>query len=287
MGWFLNLIRPKIRTRKTLNIPADLWRNCPNCGEMVYVQQLEQALYVCPKCSYHERIGAKIRIEQLADSAPEYLNLPALEDDPIIFQDSKSYKDRLKEVRKKLDCDCLVAEITIHSEPVVVFAMDFGFIGGSMGSFVGTAFLKAAQLAIQKNKPLIAICTSGGARMQEGIISLMQMPKTVLACEMMAQKRVPYITVLSDPTTGGVVASFAMLGDVTLAEPNALIGFTGPRVIEETMHIKLPSEFQRAEFQLKHGFVDEIVHRSKLKEKLARIVRILTHKQKSIGNSEH
>lgn len=278
MGWFINLVKPKIQSNSESNTPANLWHSCPSCSEMVYKKEWESSLYVCPKCDFHERLSAEKRINMLSDVKPKIIKLPMFKDDPISFKDTQTYKDRLKDARKKTGMHdaALVAEISLDGNKAIIFVMDFNFIGGSMGEYVGSAFLQAAQEAISKNIPLIAVTASGGARMQEGILSLMQMPKTVLACEMLREADVPYIVVHSDPTTGGVIASFAMLGDVTLAEPDALIGFTGPRVIEETMQIKLEEGFQRAKFQLEHGFIDNVVHRTELKRELTKILDLFS-----------
>jgi acetyl-CoA carboxylase carboxyl transferase subunit beta len=280
MGWFLNLVKPKIQLNNESNIPNNLWKGCPQCSEMVFGKEWEAALCVCPKCGFHERIGSRKRIEMLSCTKPKFIPLQSVQDDVLAFKDIITYKDRLKEARAKTGTQdaVLAAEITIEGSKAICFAMDFNFIGGSMGVYVGSAFLQSVELAVKKNLPFIAITASGGARMQEGLFSLMQMPKTILACEILQNRGAPYIVVLTDPTTGGVMASFAMLGDITLAEPNALIGFTGPRVIEETMQIKLDAGFQRSEFQLKHGFIDNIVHRADLKAELAKILQVLCKK---------
>lgn len=278
MGWFLKLVKPKIKsTSKDYVIPENLWKSCPVCTEMIFSKEWEAAQYVCPNCNFHERISARKRIELISDAAPKWLKLPIIKDDPILFNGPIKYSDKLKDERKKTKEHeaALAAETLINGKKAIVFAMDFNFIGGSMGRFVGSAFEKSVAVAIEKKLPLIAFTASGGARMQEGIYSLMQMPKTVLACEQLKASELPYIVVLTDPTTGGVIASFASLGDITLAEPNALIGFTGPRIIEETMQIKLDPDFQKSEFQIKHGFVDHIVMRADLKVKLAQIISIL------------
>lgn len=283
MGWFLNLVKPKIQSNSESNIPSNLWNQCPSCSEMIFAKEWEAAYCVCPKCNYHARISAKMRIDLLVDSK-KMIELPIVKDDPIGFKDTILYKDRLKEARRKTGMTdaILAAEVTMEGHKAIFFVMDFNFIGGSMGAAVGSAFLKCAELALAKDLPLVAITASGGARMQEGMISLMQMPKTTYACELLRERKVPYIVVLTDPTTGGVMASFASLGDVTLAEPNALIGFTGPRVIEETMQIKLEPDFQRSEFHLKHGFIDAIVQRSDLKKELVNIIDILTKNKDKI-----
>lgn len=285
MGWFLNLVKPRIQSNSESNIPSNLWTQCPSCSEMIFGKEWETALCVCPKCNYHSRIGAKVRLDLLADSY-KMIDLPVLKDDPINFKDSQFYKDRIRDARAKTGMNdaILAAEVVMDGHKAVVFIMDFGFIGGSMGAAVGAAFLKCVEYAVAKNIPLIAITASGGARMQEGMISLMQMPKTVYAREILRQREIPYLVVLTDPTTGGVMASFASLGDITLAEPNALIGFTGPRVIEETMQIKLEPGFQKSEFHLKHGFIDAIVQRSELKETLVNILDLLTINKKHKNN---
>ena len=283
MGWFLNLVRPKVKSINDSAMPENLWQACKSCNEMIFMKEWDASLWVCPSCGFHERIGAKKRIEILADGNNiDWINLSFGKDDPLKFEDSRSYKDRLKEAREKtgLKDAVLGATLKFGENKAVVFAMDFSFIGGSMGANVGAAFEKCVKTALSKNIPLVAVTASGGARMQEGLISLMQMPKTAMACQLMRDRGIPYIVILTDPTTGGVIASFAMLGDITIAEPNALLGFTGPRVIEQTMGIKLPEGFQRSEFQLKHGFVDYIVHRSELNQELEKIIKILNHKRK-------
>lgn len=228
MGWFLNVVKPKIQSNVESNTPANLWHSCPQCNEMVFMKEWEAALCVCPKCNYHARISATERLSMLSDIKPRMINLPKFKDDPLNFKDTQAYKDRLKDARSKTQTHdaVLAAEVSLDGNKAIVFVMDFNFIGGSMGEYVGSAFAQCVQIAVAKNIPLIAVTASGGARMQEGIISLMQMPKTVLACETMRENDVPYIVVLTDPTTGGVIASFAMLGDITLAEPGALIGST-------------------------------------------------------------
>jgi acetyl-CoA carboxylase carboxyl transferase subunit beta len=282
MGWFLNLVRPKIRSNNDSAIPENLWKSCSACNEIVFIKEWESSLYVCPACNFHERIGAKLRIEMLSHGKPDWINLPIMKDDPLKFKDQKSYKDRLRDARAHTDLKdaVLAAQIKLNGNSAIVLAMDFGFIGGSMGANVGAAFAKCAEIAATKKIPLIAVTASGGARMQEGVISLMQMPKTAMACNFLKERGVPYIVVLTDPTTGGVLASFAMLGDITIAEPNALLGFTGPRVIEETMGIKLEPGFQKSEFQFKHGFIDCVVKRSDLKYELGKIIGIFNAKKR-------
>lgn len=283
MGWFLNLVRPQIKSNQDSAIPENLWKSCPKCAEMIFIREWEVAYCVCPKCGFHDKLDAISRVSLLSDTSPNWIDLPQTPDDPLKFEDQKLYKDRLRDARLKTGLrDAVVAaEISIKNQEVILFVMDFNFIGGSMGTYVGAAFSKSVERAILKDIPLVVVSASGGARMQEGIYSLMQMPRTTLGCEMLRERGVPYIVVLSNPTTGGVIASFAMLGDVILAEPGALIGFTGPRVIEETMGITLPPEFQKSEFQLAHGFIDCIIHRADLKNELAKIISILNSENRS------
>lgn len=281
MGWFLNLVRPKIKSKQDSAIPENLWKVCPQCSEMIFMKEWESSLFVCSKCNFHDKMDAISRIHMISDSLPKWITPPNVKDDPIKFIDQKSYKDRLKEARLKTgQKDASIgAECIIEGNPATVFAMDFSFIGGSMGTHVGATFIKCIEHSISKNIPLVAITASGGARMQEGILSLMQMPKTVMGRQELSERGIPYIVILTNPTTGGVIASFAMLGDITIAEPGALIGFTGPRVIEETMGIKLPKDFQSAEFQKDHGFVDCIIPRNELKKELGKAISLLAPKK--------
>lgn len=285
MSWFINFKKPKIKSNVESSVPHNLWKTCKLCHEMIFLETWEKDLYVCPNCNFHERIDAFKRLEILSDKPFELIDIPATKDDPINFKCLETYKNKLKKNRSKNQSKeaAIAAKITINKNDIIAFSMDFNFIGGSMGSYVGNCFVKAAQTAVKEKLPFIAITSSGGARMQEGIISLMQMPKTILACNMLKEHKIPYIVIFTDPTTGGVLASFASLADITLAEPNALIGFTGPRVIEETMQIKLTKDFQKSEFHLKYGFIDDIVERKNLKNEISKIINILYKK----GNKEN
>jgi acetyl-CoA carboxylase carboxyl transferase subunit beta len=280
MNWLTNFVRPKIKGlmgSKTASSDT-LWRKCPGCGEMIFHRDLVAAQYVCPQCGHHMRIGTKERFAALFDGGiHERLPAPEVPQDPLKFRDDKRYTDRLKENRVKArQTDALVAARgLLDGIPVVLAVQSFGFMGGSLGLATGAALVAAMRSAIAERRPFILVASSGGARMQEGILSLMQMPRTTIGVDMLNEARLPYIVVLTDPTTGGVSASYAMLGDVQIAEPGALIGFSGPRVIEQTIRERLPEGFQRAEYLLEHGMIDMIVHRRELKETLARLIRIL------------
>ncbi|MGE0409217.1 MAG: acetyl-CoA carboxylase, carboxyltransferase subunit beta [Amphiplicatus sp.] len=281
MSWLSNLTPPGVKNIfKRQDSNADtLWEKCSGCGEMIFHRDLEAAQRVCPSCGHHMRISTNERLKTLFDGgAYEKIELPEPVADPLKFRDEKKYVDRLKEYRKKTGRgDAIeVAAGAIESLPVVVAVQDFDFMGGSMGMAIGEAMLKAAEEAVRRGRPLIVFTASGGARMQEGVLALMQMPRTTIAVQMMREARLPYIVVLTHPTTGGVTASFAMLGDVQLAEPGALVGFAGPRVIEQTIRETLPEGFQRAEFLRDKGMVDLVVHRHELRGALARILRVLT-----------
>jgi acetyl-CoA carboxylase carboxyl transferase subunit beta len=285
MSWLTNFVLPKIRAVVTpkREVPDNLWDKCPKCEQMLFHRELEQNLFVCHNCGYHMRLDPARRMKLLFDDG-EYakIELPKTIQDPLKFRDRKRYTDRLKESQAKQGpgSDALVvAHGKIGGHPAVVAAFDFGFMGGSMGIAVGEGLVAAARLAVLQEAPLVVVPASGGARMQEGILSLMQMPRSVLAVEEVKEAGLPYIVLLTDPTTGGVSASFAMLGDVTLAEPDAVIGFAGQRVIEETIREKLPEGFQRSEYLLEHGMVDIVVHRKELRETLARIVDLLRRRQ--------
>ena len=281
MNWISNFVRPKIRALVHREVPENLWRKCTSCAQMIFHRELEANLLVCPHCGHHMRIGAKERLKMLFDEGDyQTIELPETPFDPLKFRDRKRYSERLKEAQAKTDIKeaILVAHGNMGGAPVVIAAFDFSFMGGSMGMTVGEALLAAANLAVLQAAPLITIPASGGARMQEGILSLMQMPRTVIAVEQVKEAGLPYIVLLSDPTTGGVSASFAMLGDIALAEPGAIIGFAGQRVIEETIRETLPEGFQRAEYLLEHGMVDMVVHRRELRETLIRLLRLLREK---------
>ena len=278
MNWLTNFVKPKIQALIQRNdIPDNLWTKCPNCEHMLFHRDLQDNLYVCHHCQHHMRIDVVHRLESLFDEKSyTLLDVPKVIADPLKFKDSKRYVDRLKEYRQKTNRtdSVLVAYGQISRIPSVIAAFDFNFMGGSMGLAAGEALVTASDYAVKTRSPLIAISASGGARMQEGILSLMQMPRTIIAAQRVKEAGLPYITLLTDPTTGGVTASFAMLGDVAIAEPGCLIGFAGARVIEETIRQKLPEEFQTAEYLLAHGMVDMVVHRSEMKKTLG---QLLTH----------
>jgi acetyl-CoA carboxylase carboxyl transferase subunit beta len=279
MNWITNFVRPRIKGlmgSKTASTD-NLWRKCNGCGEMVFHRDLVAAQNVCPQCGHHMRIGAKERFAGLFDGAHERLTSPDVPQDPLKFRDDKRYADRLKEYRHKTSqTDALTAARgTLDGLPVLIAVQSFDFMGGSLGLATGAALVAAMRTAVSEHRPFILIVSSGGARMQEGILSLMQMPRTTVGVNMLNEAKLPYIVVLTDPTTGGVSASYAMLGDVQIAEPGALIGFSGPRVIEQTIRERLPEGFQRAEYLLDHGMIDMIVHRKDMKETLARIIRLL------------
>ena len=280
MSWLTNFVRPKIRAlvRKT-EVPDNLWDTCPACGKMIFHRDLEANQRVCTHCGHLMRLPAKRRLETLFDDgAYARIELPKTIQDPLKFRDQKKYADRLKAAREKTgEQDAiLVAHGRIGGAPAVIAAFDFEFQGGSMGVAVGEALLAAARLAVLQQAALIVVPASGGARMQEGILSLMQLPRTVIAAEEVKEAGLPYIVLLTDPTTGGVSASFAMLGDVAIAEPGATIGFAGARVIEETIREKLPAGFQKAEYLLDHGMVDMVVHRHDLRATIGKLLGLLT-----------
>jgi acetyl-CoA carboxylase carboxyl transferase subunit beta len=276
MSWLEKLVPSRIKTRRrTRSVPEGLWSKCPGCDSVLYRAEVERNVYVCPKCSHHMRIGARLRLELFLDPGTIEEVAANLEpQDPLKFRDSKRYRDRLLQAQKTTgEQDALVvARGRLKGREIVVAAFEFKFLGGSMGSVVGERFRRAVRLAIQDNLPLVCFSASGGARMQEALFSLMQMAKTSAALARMGEERVPYISVLTDPTTGGVTASFAMLGDVILAEPGALIGFAGPRVIEQTIRQELPEGFQRAEKVRDCGFVDRVVPRSELRSEISSII---------------
>jgi acetyl-CoA carboxylase carboxyl transferase subunit beta len=284
MSWLTNFVRPKIRAlvRKT-DVPENLWDKCPGCGQMIFHRDLEANLRVCPQCSHHMRIEVKKRLELLFDGgAYERAELPRVEFDPLKFRDRKRYSDRLKEAQSKTEEQdaIIVAHGLVGGIKMVVAAFNFDFMGGSMGAAVGEGLVAASDLAVKERAALIAIPASGGARMQEGILSLMQMPRTVIAVDRVKEAGLPFIVLLTDPTTGGVSASFAMLGDIHMSEPGAQIGFAGARVIEETIREKLPEGFQRAEYLLDHGIVDIVVARKDLPRELSKIIGLLTKQPK-------
>jgi acetyl-CoA carboxylase carboxyl transferase subunit beta len=281
MAWFRKTKKPKpVRIdRPRSTVPEGLWVKCEGCKEIVYSRDLDRNLKVCPKCGYHFRIDARTRISLLLDDPdPRELFAGISPVDPLNFRDSKRYRDRLKTYQQAVgERDAvIVVQGTIEEVPVMLAVMEYRFMGGSMGSVVGEKITRAAERALERKWPLVVVSASGGARMQEGVLSLMQMAKISAALARLRTARLPYVSVLTDPTTGGVTASFAMLGDLNIAEPGALIGFAGPRVIEQTIRQSLPEGFQRSEFLLEHGFLDLVVQRSEMKETLARCLRHLT-----------
>jgi acetyl-CoA carboxylase carboxyl transferase subunit beta len=280
MAWFRKTKKPKpVRMdRPRSTVPEGLWVKCEGCKEIVYSRDLDRNLRVCPKCGYHFRIDARTRISLLLDDPqPKELFAAVSPVDPLAFRDSKRYRDRLKSYQQAVgERDAVVVvQGALEEIPVILASMEYRFIGGSMGSVVGEKITRAAERALERKWPLIVVSASGGARMQEGVLSLMQMAKISAALARLRTARLPYLSVLTDPTTGGVTASFAMLGDLNIAEPGALIGFAGPRVIEQTIRQSLPEGFQRSEFLLDHGFLDLVVERAEMKETLARCLRHL------------
>lgn len=277
MNWISDWALPKIQGLFKREAPENLWHNCPACQQMIFHRDLEKALRVCSHCGHHMRLGAAQRLEATLDPGFSRIELPKAPADPLRFRDQRRYADRLRESQTKTSMDdaVAVAHGTINGSRAVVAAFEFAFMGGSMGAGVGEAIVTAAKLAVLQNAPLIVFTASGGARMQEGAVSLMQMPRTVIATRMVKEAGLPFITVLCDPTTGGVTASFAMLGDIQIAEPGALIGFAGARVIEQTVREKLPEGFQRAEYLLEHGILDMVVKRGEMRETLARVISLL------------
>ena len=277
MSW-LEKIMPSIGKNAKKNIPEGLWSKCPECNRVLYQEELERLLYVCPKCNHHLRISARRRIQDFLDMENQVEIAPNIQSvDPLKFKDQKKYKDRYQDAQKKTkEKDALIAKSGfLYCMPIVTVAFDFSFMGGSMGSVVGEKFVRAAHLAIKNNQPLVCFSASGGARMQEGLFSLMQMSKTSLAVKLLSDNKIPFISVLTDPTMGGVSASLAMLGDIQIAEPNARIGFAGARVVEQTVREELPEGFQRSEFLLEKGAIDMIVPRSELRNKIFQILSAL------------
>lgn len=282
MSWFTTFVRPKINALiPKKDTPDNLWDKCTRCEQMIFHKEFINHLYVCHHCDYHMRMPVEMRLECLFDDG-EYtrVSVPSVPADPLKFKDSKKYTDRLKTARTQTGEEdaILVAEGTIGGHPVVIAAFDFSFIGGSMGMAVGEGLVKGAERAIELKAAYITIPSSGGARMQEGILSLMQMPRSVIAVERVKEAGLPYIPLLVNPTTGGVAASFAMLGDIAIAEPDAVIGFTGARVLQETIRQELPPGFQSAKFQLEHGMVDMVTPRKELRQKLIDILSLLMSK---------
>ncbi|MDW8259940.1 MAG: acetyl-CoA carboxylase, carboxyltransferase subunit beta [Gammaproteobacteria bacterium] len=279
MSWFEKIMPSRIKTeRRTRSVPEGLWIKCSACDAVLYRAELERNLNVCPKCNHHMRIGARERLASFLDPTETIeIGAEVAPEDPLRFRDSKRYRDRLQQAQKSTgEKDALVVLAGhLFGQPVVAAAFEFGFLGGSMGSVVGERFRRAVQHCIQTRAPLVCFSASGGARMQEALFSLLQMAKTAAALAQLAQAHLPFVSVLTDPTTGGVSASFAMLGDINIAEPKALIGFAGPRVIQQTVRETLPEGFQRSEFLLEHGALDMIVDRRELRVRIAALLRLL------------
>jgi acetyl-CoA carboxylase carboxyl transferase subunit beta len=280
MSWLQKLLPPKIKRAEGArkSVPEGLWRKCPACESVLYSSDLESNQSVCPKCGHHHRLRARARLDLLLDPEGQFeIGAEVVPVDPLKFKDSKRYPERLNAAADETnEADALVViQGAIKTVPVVVAAFEFDFMGGSMGSVVGERFVRGVRCALDQSLPFICITATGGARMQEGLFSLMQMAKTTAAVTLLARQRLPFITVLTDPTMGGVSASFAMIADVVIAEPGALIGFAGPRVIEQTVREKLPEGFQRAEFLLDKGAVDQIVDRRQLRDRLASLLTLL------------
>ena len=286
MNWINNYVRPRINSIfSRREVPENLWSKCDECGTMLFHRELSDNLNVCTQCGHHMAISPRDRFSGLFDGGIFVeIDVPQPVTDPLGFKDQKKYPDRMKAAQKKTDEKeaMLIAEGDIGRTPIVAAAQDFSFLGGSMGMYVGNAIIAAAERAVELKRPLILFSAAGGARMQEGILSLMQMPRTTVAVQMLKEANLPYIVVLTHPTTGGVTASYAMLGDVQIAEPNALICFAGPRVIEQTIRETLPEGFQRAEYLLDHGMLDRVTPRTELREELITIVRMLMKKTPAI-----
>ncbi|TAH42745.1 MAG: acetyl-CoA carboxylase carboxyltransferase subunit beta [Betaproteobacteria bacterium] len=289
MSWLQKLLPPKIKRSESAarnkSIPEGLWSKCPACEAVLYRSDLESNLNVCPKCGHHQRLRARQRLDLLLDAEGRFeIGAEVVPVDPLKFKDSRKYPERLAAaVSDTGEADAMVVmQGAVLTVPVVVACFEFDFLGGSMGSVVGERFVRGVRAALEQRVPFICVTASGGARMQEGLFSLMQMAKTTAAITQLADRRLPFVTVLTDPTMGGVSASFAFMGDVVIAEPGALIGFAGPRVIEQTVREKLPEGFQRSEFLLEKGAIDMIVDRRQMREQLARLLALLT-RQAPVG----
>lgn len=281
MNWLTDIVRPKIQKTTPKEIADNLWVKCPSCNQMLFSKELKKSMYVCTSCGHHLRLYIDKRLKMLFDNEKyTEINLPVGQDDPLRFKDTQRYSDRLKTYRKNTgNQDAIkVAKGKIGGVDSIVAVMDFSFMGGSMGTAVGEGIITAADIAIKNKSPLITVASSGGARMQEGILSLMQMARTTAAINRLKEKGLPFISIMTDPTTGGVSASFAMLGDINIAEKGCLIGFAGQRVIEQTIREKLPEGFQRAEYLKEHGMVDIVVDRQHMKQELVKILNILMYK---------
>ena len=276
MNWLTNFVKPKLSSLvKRRDVPEKLWNNCVSCGNMIHHKDLKENLFVCINCNYHFRMSAEDRIKLFfEDGNYNEISPDKISDDPLKFKDKKKYIDRLKEYRKKTNRDdaFILIKGKIKDKEIVSGLMNFEFMGGSMGRAVGGAIVKGAKIAIEAKLPYVIVTSSGGARMQEGIVSLMQMPRTIAAVDLLNENNIPYIVILTEPTTGGVTASFAMLGDITIAEQGATIGFAGKRVIQDTIREELPIDFQKAEYLKDHGMVDIVSHRKDLKETLYKVL---------------
>jgi acetyl-CoA carboxylase carboxyl transferase subunit beta len=290
MNWIKNFVRPKIRgllgaKRET---PENMWVKCPETGQMVFYRDLENNQFVIPSSGYHMRMAPDMRLKAMFDDgAYETIALPQAAVDPLKFRDERRYTDRLKEAKQKTGAeDAILAGVgTLDGLSLVITVQDFSFMGGSLGMTAGEGLITSMRAAVDRKVPYVLFASSGGARMQEGILSLMQLPRTTIAVRELRESKLPYVVVLTNPTTGGVTASYAMLGDVHIAEPGALIGFAGPRVIEQTIREKLPEGFQRAEYLQEHGMVDMVVHRHQLREAVSRVVRLLAKAPPILRNS--
>ncbi len=283
MNWINNVVRPKIRSFLTTKreVPDNLWVKCPETGQMVFYKDLEANLFVVPGSNFHMRMGAPARLQLLFDDGEyEKIAVPDVSTDPLKFRDGRRYTDRLRDAKSSTELDdaVLIGEGRLDGQNIVAAAQDFRFMAGSLGMAAGEAVITGMLHAVEKKTPFILFSASGGARMQEGILSLMQMPRTTIAVQRLREARLPYIVVLTDPTTGGVTASYAMLGDVHIAEPGALICFAGPRVIQQTIREQLPEGFQRAEYLLEHGMIDMVVHRHEMRDTLSKLCHLLTVK---------
>jgi len=279
MNWISNVVRPKIRNILKREVPENLWIKCPDTGQLVFYKDVEANQFVIPESNYHMRMSAVARLKSMFDGETWFdIAVPEVAIDPLKFRDERRYTDRLKDARTKtgLHDAVKVGYGKLEGQAAVIAVQDFDFMGGSLGMAAGEAVIKGFEKAVEKGTPFILFAASGGARMQEGIMSLMQLPRTTVAVQMLREAKKPYIVVLTNPTTGGVTASYAMLGDVHIAEPGALIGFAGPRVIEQTIREKLPEGFQRAEYLRDHGMVDMVVHRHQLRATIAGLCRLLT-----------
>ena len=277
MNWLTNFVKPKLSSLvKRRDVPEKLWNNCVSCGNMIHHKDLNENLRVCMNCDYHFRMSAEDRIKLFfKDNDYTEIEIDKISDDPLNFVDKKKYRDRLKEYRKKTKREdaFILLQGKINDKDFIIGLMNFEFMGGSMGRAVGGAIVKGAKLSVEKKLPYVVVTSSGGARMQEGIISLMQMPRTIAAVDMLNENKIPYVVILTEPTTGGVTASFAMLGDITIAEKGATIGFAGKRVIQDTIREELPIDFQKAEYLKEHGMVDIVSHRKDLRETLYKVLK--------------